>query len=101
VLGNYVAFSVLGLRRGKTVQSSCCRYTCPSFAYAGIVVGIKVDKGVVEIPGTDGETVTQGLDDLAKRCQKYYAAGARFAKWYVQRLHCPLVGPVVGRRARP
>lgn len=47
----------------------------------GIVVGIKVDKGVVELAGTDGETVTQGLDDLAKRCQKYYAAGARFAKW--------------------
>ncbi|RYG40601.1 fructose-bisphosphate aldolase class I, partial [archaeon] len=47
----------------------------------GIVVGIKVDKGVVPLAGTDGETVTQGLDDLAKRCQKYYAAGARFAKW--------------------
>jgi fructose-bisphosphate aldolase, class I len=24
---------------------------------------------------------TQGHDDLAKRCQKYYQAGARFAKW--------------------
>lgn len=47
----------------------------------GIITGIKVDKGVVELAGTDGETVTQGLDDLAKRCQKYYAAGARFAKW--------------------
>ena len=46
-----------------------------------IVVGIKVDKGVVDIMGTDGETVTQGMDDLGKRCQKYYAAGARFAKW--------------------
>lgn len=47
----------------------------------GVIVGIKVDKGVVPLAGTDGETVTQGLDDLAKRCQKYYAAGARFAKW--------------------
>lgn len=47
----------------------------------GIIPGIKVDKGTVELAGTDGETVTQGLDDLAKRCQKYYAAGARFAKW--------------------
>lgn len=47
----------------------------------GIIPGIKVDKGVVDIAGTDGETVTQGLDDLHKRCQKYYAAGARFAKW--------------------
>jgi fructose-bisphosphate aldolase class I len=47
----------------------------------GIIPGIKVDKGVVPLAGTDGETVTQGLDDLAKRCAKYYAAGARFAKW--------------------
>jgi fructose-bisphosphate aldolase class I len=31
--------------------------------------------------GTNGETVTQGLDDLDKRCADYYKAGARFAKW--------------------
>jgi len=48
---------------------------------AGIVPGIKVDKGVVTIPGTNGETSTQGIDDLGKRCAEYYAAGARFAKW--------------------
>jgi len=47
----------------------------------GIVPGIKVDKGLVELPGTKGEKATQGLDGLAKRCQDYYAAGARFAKW--------------------
>lgn len=47
----------------------------------GILIGIKVDMGVVNIAGTDGETATQGIDDLAKRCQKYYAAGARYAKW--------------------
>lgn len=48
---------------------------------AGVIVGIKVDKGVQPLPGTNGETTTQGLTDLHKRCQKYYAAGARFAKW--------------------
>ena len=47
----------------------------------GIIPGIKVDKGVVPIAGTDKETVTQGLDDLHKRCERYYKAGARFAKW--------------------
>ncbi|CAI9097808.1 OLC1v1034305C1 [Oldenlandia corymbosa var. corymbosa] len=47
----------------------------------GVIPGIKVDKGTVDLPGTDGETTTQGLDDLAKRCQEYYSAGARFAKW--------------------
>ncbi|KAL9680143.1 hypothetical protein QQ045_018021 [Rhodiola kirilowii] len=48
---------------------------------AGVLPGIKVDKGTVELAGTDGETTTQGLDGLAQRCQKYYEAGARFAKW--------------------
>jgi fructose-bisphosphate aldolase class I len=48
---------------------------------AGIIVGIKVDKGTVNLAGTNGETTTQGLDDLAGRCAKYYAEGARFAKW--------------------
>ena len=47
----------------------------------GMIVGIKVDLGTVIIPGTDGETETQGHTDLAKRLQKYYAQGARFAKW--------------------
>ncbi|GAB2229597.1 hypothetical protein Droror1_Dr00013844 [Drosera rotundifolia] len=48
---------------------------------AGVLPGIKVDKGTVELAGTNGETTTQGLDGLGKRCQDYYAAGARFAKW--------------------
>ena len=47
----------------------------------GILIGIKVDAGTVEIPGTDGETSTQGLDHLGKHCAEYYAQGCRFAKW--------------------
>jgi len=47
----------------------------------GIVIGIKVDKGLKPLPGTDGEMVCQGLTDLDVRCKKYYEAGARFAKW--------------------
>eukprot|EP01066_Platyproteum_vivax_P014294 Platyproteum_vivax@DN6409_c0_g1_i1.p1 len=47
----------------------------------GIVPGIKVDKGIVPLPLSNGETATQGLDGLGKRCADYYAAGARFAKW--------------------
>ena len=46
----------------------------------GIEVGIKVDTGVVEIPGTCGETSTTGLDGLAQRCASYQKLGARFAK---------------------
>ena len=33
------------------------------------------------LPGTDGETTTQGLDGLAERCAAFYAKGCRFAKW--------------------
>merc|ERR1711957_1094689 len=47
----------------------------------GIYAGIKVDKGAVEIGGTNGEKATQGLDGLAGRCEEYYAKGCRFAKW--------------------
>lgn len=36
------------------------------------VAGIKVDKGVQILPGTNEETWTAGLDDLAKRCAEYY-----------------------------
>jgi fructose-bisphosphate aldolase class I len=47
----------------------------------GVVPGIKVDKGTVDLAGTNGETTTQGHDGLAQRCQQFYQAGARFAKW--------------------
>jgi fructose-bisphosphate aldolase, class I len=47
----------------------------------GIIPGIKVDKGLVVLSGTNDETTTEGLDGLAQRCQEYYAQGARFAKW--------------------
>mmetsp|Transcript_2530 Transcript_2530/g.2589 ORF Transcript_2530/g.2589 Transcript_2530/m.2589 type:complete len:363 (-) Transcript_2530:69-1157(-) len=47
----------------------------------GILPGIKVDIGTVNIPGCDNETSTQGLDNLGKRCADYYNQGCRFAKW--------------------
>jgi len=46
-----------------------------------IVPGIKVDLGLVDLPGFPGEKVTRGLDDLPERMAKYAAAGAKFAKW--------------------
>lgn len=47
----------------------------------GIHPGIKVDKGVVPLAGTDGESTTQGLDSLGERCAQYKKDGASFAKW--------------------
>lgn len=47
----------------------------------GIVAGIKVDTGLTALPRTKNETATTGLDGLPERCARYYAQGARFAKW--------------------
>lgn len=43
--------------------------------------GIKVDKGLLDLPGFPEEKITQGLDGLPERMDTYYSAGARFAKW--------------------
>jgi len=50
-------------------------------ASKGIVSGIKVDKGLQNIPGTQDETSTKGLDSLDAMCKEHYALGCRFAKW--------------------
>jgi len=50
-------------------------------AKKGIIPGIKVDKGTIDLPFTNGEKVTEGLDGLDKRLQEYFKMGCRFAKW--------------------
>lgn len=47
----------------------------------GILPGIKVDKGLVILPNTKDEQITQGLDGLPERLAEYKAKGATFAKW--------------------
>jgi fructose-bisphosphate aldolase class I len=48
---------------------------------AGVVPGIKVDEGTVDMPGSPNEKITEGLDGLDIRLNNYYGLGARFAKW--------------------
>ena len=48
---------------------------------AGAVPGIKVDKGAKPLAGSNGETITEGLDGLRERFVEYHQLGARFAKW--------------------
>src|SRR5437764_4085793 len=46
-----------------------------------VIPGIKVDQGAKPLALTDGETITEGLDDLRARLEEYRELGARFAKW--------------------
>lgn len=50
-------------------------------AQKGVLSGIKVDEGLVEMPGYVGETLTQGLNGLPARLSEYRGLGASFAKW--------------------
>ena len=47
----------------------------------GVLPGIKVDAGTKPLSFCPGETVTEGLDNLPKRCADYVKLGAKFAKW--------------------
>src|SRR6478752_1510676 len=50
-------------------------------ASKGVIPGIKVDAGAKPLAGTEGETITEGLDGLRERLAEYRGLGARFAKW--------------------
>lgn len=47
----------------------------------GILPGIKVDKGAVDLANFPGEKVTEGLEGLEERLIEYAQMGAKFAKW--------------------
>lgn len=47
----------------------------------GIIPGIKVDEGAVDLAGHPNEKITEGLDGLRDRIHEYHEMGARFAKW--------------------
>ncbi len=50
-------------------------------ASQGIIPGIKVDAGVMDLPNAPGEKISAGADGLRTRLAEYHAMGARFAKW--------------------
>ena len=52
-----------------------------ALAKNGILPGIKVDTGAKDLPMCPGEKITEGLDNLPKRCAEYVKLGAKFAKW--------------------
>src|SRR5487761_2300768 len=48
---------------------------------AGIIPGIKVDAGAMDMAAHPGEKITEGLDGVCGCRKEYFAMGARFAKW--------------------
>ena len=69
------------LRRDNPAAKSRRHSLYQSLIEAGIVPGIKVDKGATPLAGRPGEKVTEGLDGLRDRLAEYFQMGARFAKW--------------------
>jgi len=47
----------------------------------GIISGVKVDLGKIDLPNHPGEKLTQGLDGLDKRLNEYAKCGLKFTKW--------------------
>lgn len=66
----------------ETIRQSIDGVLIPGYlSRKGILPGIKVDKGVVDLPGSTGEKITEGLDGLKERLKEYAKLGAKFAKW--------------------
>uniref|UniRef100_R4G3Z6 fructose-bisphosphate aldolase n=1 Tax=Rhodnius prolixus TaxID=13249 RepID=R4G3Z6_RHOPR len=47
----------------------------------GIVCGVKLDKGLLPLIGSEGECTTSGISDLEQQCQFYKSFECHFAKW--------------------
>lgn len=66
----------------ETIRQKVDGLSVPEFLESkGILPGIKVDKGVVDLDNFPGEKVTEGLDGLRDRLTEYKEMGAKFAKW--------------------
>ncbi len=79
-LSSYVSGVILYDETFK--QSTASGVRIPDFLNSlGIIPGIKVDTGAKPLSGRPGELVTEGLDGLGARLERYHAEGARFAKW--------------------
>ncbi|KAH0698985.1 hypothetical protein KY284_013200 [Solanum tuberosum] len=79
-LGNYISGAILF---EETLYQSTVdgKKIVDVLLEQNIVPGIKVDKGLVPLVGSNNESWCQGLDGLASRSAAYYQQGARFAKW--------------------
>jgi fructose-bisphosphate aldolase class I len=78
-LGEFISGVILF---DETMRQKIGRASMPeALARQGIIPGIKVDGGTMNLPGFAGEKITQGLDGLRERLAEYRELGARFTKW--------------------
>ncbi|HTM77692.1 MAG TPA: class I fructose-bisphosphate aldolase [Devosia sp.] len=77
---NYVSGVIL---TEETLEQSAADGTSfrAILADTDVIPGIKVDRGAFPMPGDSGEKITEGLDGLRQRLQRYATLGAGFAKW--------------------
>ncbi|MDP2586131.1 MAG: class I fructose-bisphosphate aldolase, partial [Candidatus Levybacteria bacterium] len=76
---NYISGVILF---DETIRQSIDGLTVPEYLSSkGILPGIKVDKGVVDLQNFPGEKITEGLGGLRERLKEYAQLGAKFAKW--------------------
>lgn len=76
---NYISGVIL---YDETIRQSIDGLAVPQYLLnKGILPGIKVDKGAVDLPNFPGEKITEGLDGLTERLIEYSQLGAKFAKW--------------------
>ena len=79
-LGEFISGAILFDETARQRTADGAAFT-DVLAKAGILFGIKVDRGAKPLAGFPGETVTEGLDGLRERLREYAGMGARFAKW--------------------
>ncbi|MDB5586017.1 MAG: fructose-bisphosphate aldolase class [Devosia sp.] len=77
---NYISGVIL---TEETLEQSAADGTSfrAMMADADVIPGIKVDRGAFPMPGDASEKITEGLDGLRQRLQRYATLGAGFAKW--------------------
>ena len=76
---NYISGVIL---YDETIRQEIDGMSVPKYLESkGILPGIKVDKGAVDLPNFPAEKITEGLDGLRARLTEYKSLGARFAKW--------------------
>jgi len=79
-IGQYLYGAIL-FEETLMQRATSGRYFSELLLEQGILPGIKVDKGLIDLALADNEKATQGLDGLPERLATYKDQGAYFAKW--------------------